>query len=116
MNDMSVKQLVYVNEFNSNYVAIKRRLEIASRESSGPGCAICVLEMCVKDMRRLSFQFIGIGVGVSTDGKDVLLAAVVTCESAVVDTLWASKKEKTNILTLLARSIDAMLADPSYGK
>ncbi|KAG2812706.1 hypothetical protein PC116_g8352 [Phytophthora cactorum] len=105
MNDMSVKQLVYVNEFNSNYVAIKRRLEIASRESSGPGCAICVLEMCVKDMRRLSFQFIGIGVGVSTDGK-----------SAVVDTLWASKKEKTNILTLLARSIDAMLADPSYGK
>ncbi|KAG3118472.1 hypothetical protein PI124_g3498 [Phytophthora idaei] len=49
--------------------------------------------------------------------EDVLLAAVVTCESAVVDTLWvASKKEKTNILTLLARSIDAMLADHSYGK
>ncbi|KAG6945538.1 hypothetical protein JG688_00016504 [Phytophthora aleatoria] len=33
--------------------------------------------------------------------EDVLLAAVVTSESAVVDTLWvASKKEKTNILTL----------------
>ncbi|KAE8887421.1 hypothetical protein PF005_g15677 [Phytophthora fragariae] len=51
------------------------------------------------------------------DESAALVAAVGACATAAATIVSAVvKKEKSNILTLPARDIDAMLQDPSYNK